>query len=168
MQVGVHLIEAGAETLELADEDIQLFLWAAELHEIGLAVAHSHYNRHGAYLIEHADLPGFSLSEQRLLAALIRLQRRKISKRVLDELPEDDLPLIKKLLILLRVALILRRDRNDAPVPLEQVKWSEKGLSLKFTNEWLQSNPLTRADLEQEAGYLKSIGLRLKVGSVSS
>ena len=167
MQIGVHLIEAGAETLELADEDIQLFLWAAELHEIGLAVAHSHYNKHGAYLIEHADLPGFSLSEQRLLAVLIRLQRRKISKRLLNELPEDDLPFIKKLLILLRVALILRRDRNDAPVPIEQVKWSEKGLTLKFTNEWLKSNPLTRADLEQEAGYMKGIGLRLKVGCVS-
>jgi exopolyphosphatase/guanosine-5'-triphosphate,3'-diphosphate pyrophosphatase len=168
MQVGVRLIEAGAETLELDDEDIQLFLWAAELHEIGLAVAHSHYNRHGAYLIEHADLPGFSLSEQRLLAVLIRLQRRKISKRLFNELPEEDLPLIKKILVLLRVALILRRDRNDAQVPLERVKWSEKGLSLKFTNEWLKSNPLTRADLEQEAGYLKSIDLRLRVGCVSS
>jgi exopolyphosphatase/guanosine-5'-triphosphate,3'-diphosphate pyrophosphatase len=166
MQVGVQLIEAGAETLELADEDIQLFLWAAELHEIGLAVAHSHYNRHGAYLIEHADLPGFSLSEQRLLAVLIRLQRRKISKRFLKELSEDDLPLIKKLLVLLRVALILRRDRNDIPVPIERAKWSEKGLSLKFTNEWLEENPLTHADLEQEVGYLKSIGLRLKVAVI--
>ena len=167
MQVGVHLIEAGSGTLGLVDEDIQLFLWAAELHEIGLAVAHSQYNKHGAYLIEHADLPGFSLSEQRLLAVLIRLQRRKISKRLLNELPEDDRPLIKKLLVLLRVALILRRDRNDLPVPLERVKWSGKGLTLKFTDEWLNANPLTRADLEQEAGYLKNIGLRLKIGAVS-
>jgi len=70
------------------------------------------------------------------------------------------------LLVLLRVALILRRDRNDAPVPIERVKWSEKGLTLKFTNEWLKSNPLTRADLEQEAGYMKGIGLRLKIGCV--
>ena len=165
MQMVVYLLETGDETLDLADKDIQLLLWAAELHEIGLAVAHSHYNRHGAYLIEHADLPGFSQSEQRLLAILIRLQRRKISKRLFNELPEDDRPLIRKLLSLLRVGLILRRDRSDTPVPLERVKWSEKGLAVKFPGKWLKSNPLSRADLEQEAEYFKCIDLRLKIES---
>ncbi|MGH8530148.1 MAG: exopolyphosphatase, partial [Nevskiales bacterium] len=46
--------------------------WAAALHEIGLAVAHSKYNVHGAYLVTHCDIPGFSQTEQRILAALIQ------------------------------------------------------------------------------------------------
>ena len=32
--------------------------WAARLHEVGLDIAHSHYHKHGAYLLQHADLPG--------------------------------------------------------------------------------------------------------------
>ena len=46
--------------------------WAARLHEIGLSVAHNQYHKHGAYLAEKADLPGFSWQEQQQLAALIR------------------------------------------------------------------------------------------------
>ena len=42
--------------------------WAARLHEIGLDVSHSHYHKHGAYLLEHADMPGFPQEEQRILA----------------------------------------------------------------------------------------------------
>ena len=42
--------------------------WAARLHEIGLDVAHSGYHRHGAYLLENADMPGFAREEQLLLA----------------------------------------------------------------------------------------------------
>ena len=40
----------------LADLALQ---WAARLHEIGLDVSHSGYHRHGAYLLENADMPGF-------------------------------------------------------------------------------------------------------------
>ncbi|MEO6697727.1 MAG: exopolyphosphatase, partial [Gammaproteobacteria bacterium] len=41
--------------------------WSARLHEIGLAVSHSQYHKHGAYLVEHSDMPGFSRQEQQLL-----------------------------------------------------------------------------------------------------
>ena len=43
--------------------------WAARLHEIGLDIAHSKYHRHSAYLLEHADMPGFPREEQLLLSA---------------------------------------------------------------------------------------------------
>ena len=53
--------------------------WAARLHEIGLDVSHSHYHKHGAYLLEHADMPGFPQEEQRILAAVVGAHRRKFS-----------------------------------------------------------------------------------------
>ena len=37
-----------------------LLSWGARVHEIGLDIAHYHYHKHGAYLIEHSDLAGFS------------------------------------------------------------------------------------------------------------
>jgi exopolyphosphatase/guanosine-5'-triphosphate,3'-diphosphate pyrophosphatase len=55
--------------------------WAARLHEIGLDVAHSGYHRHGAYLLENADMPGFAREEQQLLARLVGSHRRKLALR---------------------------------------------------------------------------------------
>ena len=60
------------EPWELDDPLAELVLkWAARLHEIGLDVAHSGYHRHGAYLLENADMPGFAREEQQLLARLV-------------------------------------------------------------------------------------------------
>ena len=55
--------------------------WASRLHEMGLDVSHNGYHRHGAYLTENADMPGFSREEQRLLARLIGGHRRKLTWR---------------------------------------------------------------------------------------
>jgi exopolyphosphatase/guanosine-5'-triphosphate,3'-diphosphate pyrophosphatase len=46
---------------KLDDPLVDLILkWAARLHEIGLDVSHSGYHRHGAYLLENADMQGFA------------------------------------------------------------------------------------------------------------
>src|SRR6185437_16542560 len=63
-----------------------LLRWASRLHEIGLDVSHSGYHRHGAYLLENADMPGFSREEQRLLARMVGGHRRKLALEGLEEL----------------------------------------------------------------------------------
>ena len=60
--------------------------WAARLHETGLDIAHSKYHRHSAYLLEHADMPGFPREEQLLLAALVGGHRRQLSFEALEDL----------------------------------------------------------------------------------
>ena len=44
--------------------------WAAKLHEIGISVAYSGYHKHSAYIVQNADMPGFSRMEQWRLATL--------------------------------------------------------------------------------------------------
>ncbi len=70
------------EAWSLHDPLAELSLrWAARLHEIGLDVAHSGYHRHGAYLLENADMPGFAREEQQLLASIVGGHRRKLDDR---------------------------------------------------------------------------------------
>jgi exopolyphosphatase/guanosine-5'-triphosphate,3'-diphosphate pyrophosphatase len=38
----------------------QLLGWAADLHEVGLSVSHSHYQEHSGYLVQHSDMAGFT------------------------------------------------------------------------------------------------------------
>jgi exopolyphosphatase/guanosine-5'-triphosphate,3'-diphosphate pyrophosphatase len=132
-----------------------LLEWAARLHEIGLAVAHSGYHKHGAYLLEFSDMPGFSRQEQKALSALVRSQRRKFSPAVFRVLPEAQRERLMCLSILLRLAVLLHRSRADIPLPPFHMEADGKSLSLRFPAGWLELHPLTQADLAQEAEVLR-------------
>ncbi|MCP1315381.1 exopolyphosphatase, partial [Halomonas sp. 707D7] len=71
----------------LSEEQGHFLHWACLVHEIGLAISHSQFHRHGAYLLEHSDLAGFSRPEQRLLAHLVRAHRRKFPVKEWQALP---------------------------------------------------------------------------------
>ncbi len=139
--------------------------WAARLHEIGLDVAHSGYHRHGAYLLENADMPGFSRGEQRLLARLVGGHRRKLSRAGLAELVPPWNRDALYLIVLLRLAVLLHRGRERRALPPIKLTASAKSLQLAFPSRWLADHPLTRADLRQEVQYLRAVGLRLRVTS---
>jgi exopolyphosphatase/guanosine-5'-triphosphate,3'-diphosphate pyrophosphatase len=140
----------------------QLLGWAARLHECGLAVAHAGYHKHSEYLLRHADLPGFSQTEQRTLAALVRLHRGKFSDAAWTELPEDGAEAIRRLAVLLRIAVLLHRSRVERARPRIQLAAGKHSLDLTFPKGWLEEHPLTAADLELEADYLKAVDFKLK------
>jgi exopolyphosphatase / guanosine-5'-triphosphate,3'-diphosphate pyrophosphatase len=154
---------AGAWQLDIRRCGV-LLRWAAQLHEIGLVIAHAGYHKHSEYMLRHADLPGFSQTEQALLAALVRLHRGKFSQSALSGLPRDWRLIIQRLAILLRLAVLLHRSRTPALRPPVKADISSKGrrMALHFTRSaWLAQHPLTQADLELEADYLAQAGLDL-------
>ena len=57
------------------------------LHEIGLSIAYTGYHKHGAYIVEHSDMPGFSREDQELLAALIGATGASSSREPFDASP---------------------------------------------------------------------------------
>jgi exopolyphosphatase/guanosine-5'-triphosphate,3'-diphosphate pyrophosphatase len=138
-----------------------LLRWAADIHEMGLQVARSGYHKHGAYLLDNADLPGFSRKEQHLLALLVRLHRRKIVKELFDELPEDEHKTVERMVILLRLAVLLHRNRSDNPLPEIGIKARKRTVALTFPDGWISEHPLTNADLEEEVVYQKALGYEL-------
>lgn len=152
--------EKMGEDLESARK---VLAWASRLHEIGLTVSHTGYHKHGAYLVLHSDMPGFSRDDQRLLAALIRGHRRKLSRAALAEMAEGRLDLALRLCIVLRLAVLMTRSRNLETVPLLRVSKGWRKIQLEFSEGWLGKHPLTLADMEAEAAYLKSAGIKLTV-----
>lgn len=136
--------------------------WAAQLHEIGLVIAHDNHHKHGEYILANGDLRGFSLTDQRLLAALVRLHRGKFAESAWKDLPSEWQEPIQKLAVLLRLAVLLHRSRTPGirlPFTLTAVR---KGLEVHFPEGWLAKHPLTEADLAQEAEYLLTAGWRLR------
>ena len=140
----------------------RLLGWSARLHEIGLDIAHSRHQCHAAYLLQHADMAGFSSGEQALMAALVGNHRRRIRSDYLDGLPAGWTTSARRLLVLLRLAVVLNRGRADGILPAIRLRPREAVLKLSFPDGWLAEHPLTRADLVQEAAYLESLGIALK------
>jgi len=139
-----------------------MLTWAAQLHEIGLDIAHSQYHRHGGYLLRYMDMPGFSSWDQRQLAALVRAHRRKFPVEEGAFTGREGLRMIR-LAALLRLAVVLHRNRVATPLPHVGINVSEGGIRLTLPETWLERHPLTQLDLEQEATYLAAVPLKLAV-----
>ena len=160
-----RLFTACEKAWGLRQADAEKLHWASSLHEIGLAVSLSGYQKHGAYLLANADLPGFSLEEQDWMSVLVRSHRKKISEKYFSGLPEKDRKTALRLAILLRLAALLHRSRKDETAVIEQVVAGENTLTLHFAEHELIHHPLQRASLEQEARYLKKVEFNLEVAS---
>ena len=141
----------------------KLLSWAAQLHEIGLAVSHTGFHKHGAYLVQHSYLPGFSADDQCMLAAIVRAQRRKITRPVFGDVPTPAVRSVSRLCVLFRLAVLLNRSRTPQVVPALGVDSDWRCLRLLFPAGWSEAHPLTRADLELEAGHLRGVGVELRV-----
>ncbi len=137
----------------------KLLNWAAQLHELGLGVSHSGYHHHNLYILQHADLAGFSRHEQALLANIASCHRKKITGK-LTTLPTKAIAAIMPLLICLRLAVILNRGRDGVDTSVE-ITLNSPNIQLTFNAEWLTQHPLTQAGLEQEANYLEAVGFNL-------
>lgn len=139
-----------------------LLQWGARVHEIGLDIAHYQYHKHGAYLIEHSDLAGFSRKDQLMLALLVRGHRRNIPKDKFADFGADGVQL-QRLCVLLRFAILFHHIRGTQASPKVVLAAGAQSLDLTFPEGWLQANPLTQADFEQEATWLTRIGFTLTV-----
>lgn len=179
MQARYHVDAAQAERVEASALDFlrqttgewqldepfaELVLsWAARLHEIGLDVSHSHYHKHGAYLLEHADMPGFPQDEQRILAAVVGAHRRKVSVQSLQDLTPPWHIKAEYLIVLLRLAVLLHRGRSATALSKLELNAKGRSLEIVFPKGWLDAHPLTATDLENEIEYLKAGNFRLRV-----
>ncbi len=140
----------------------ELLSWAAKVHEVGLDIAHYHFHKHGAYLIEHSDLAGFSREDQQMLALLVRGHRRNIPKDKFAEFGDDGIKLIRQC-VLLRFAILYHHIRGDQQASQVKLRADGDHLDVIFPEGWLEQNPLTQADFEQEAQWLTRVGIVLTV-----
>jgi len=160
-----RLFMACEKAWDLQQADAERLHWASSLHEIGLAVSLSGYQKHGAYLLANADLPGFSLEDQDWMSVLVRWHRKKIAKKFFKDFSEKDQKTALRLAILLRLAALLHRSRKDEAAVVEHVTASGDNLTIQFVRHELINHPLQRTSLEQEAKYLKEVDFNLKFTS---
>lgn len=123
--------------------------WAAHLLEIGTRISHSDFHKHGAYILDNADLPGFSMSELHRLSQLILGHRGKLKKLEI-ELKNAEFMIQ---LMSLRLAAILchaRRDPDLKGMCLKTVEGSKTGFVIQCKKSWIQQWPQSAHLLREE------------------
>jgi exopolyphosphatase/guanosine-5'-triphosphate,3'-diphosphate pyrophosphatase len=163
-RTALMLFEQAHEGLEIgADTGERFLIWSARLHEIGLSIGYPGYHKHGAYIVEHSDMPGFSHEDQVMLAALIEGQRRRFPPTRIEDLGPGQRRIVERLALLLRLAVLLERSRGQTKLPRIGITAKKDGYLLDFPKGWLDENPLTRADLEQEAERVEPAGFEVAI-----
>ena len=145
---------------QLRDRDVELLVWAARCHAIGVAISQKHYHRHSAYLLENSDLAGFSQGEQEMLAALVNGQRGKLRQSELGSMRQKHGENIAKLLVIMRIAVVLKwaEDVRDAKITA-----STETLNLCFPREWQERHPLTTKELILVSNAARKLGVQLQL-----
>jgi exopolyphosphatase/guanosine-5'-triphosphate,3'-diphosphate pyrophosphatase len=128
-----------------------------------LLLEYKYHQRHGAYILTHADLAGFSYTDRQLLVMLVTLYKGDIEHSLLIEQSAIDTEHATKLLIILRLAIILCRRRSDDILPDYQVDVVQQTLRLSLPKSWLAQHPLITDELSQEGRHLESLGFSLEI-----
>ncbi|MFZ5844002.1 MAG: exopolyphosphatase [Pseudomonadota bacterium] len=149
----------------LDEPELQAILgWAAMVHEIGLIISFGQMHKHGAYVLSHSDIDGFSEQEKQLLALLVRAHRRKYPEEEFAKVPRYWRLKAKRLVRLIRLAVLLHHRRSDEPLPKLKLAVERELLRLQFPRGWLETHTLMRADLEQERAYSSDAKLPFEFG----
>ena len=132
---------------------VKLVEWAGLLHEVGMSISHTGFHKHGAYILQNADLPGFSAGEQGRLALLVfgcRGGLAKIATAIGDRQ-------IRAAVLAVRLAVLVHHARSTVAVPrirLEIVRGARFGISQR----WLAAHPLTDYLLAKERAQWMALG----------
>jgi exopolyphosphatase/guanosine-5'-triphosphate,3'-diphosphate pyrophosphatase len=147
--------EAARGTAEEVSRGCRLLHWAAQLREIGASIAHDDFHKHGAYVLQHCDMPGFSEDEQARLAALVLGQTGGLTKmRPLLESVDDWLRVL-----CLRLAVVLHRRRDGRPPPSIRLRVkSGTVVRLELPQAWAAAHPLTDHSLQLECAEWTKAG----------
>lgn len=137
-RLALELFDGLRELHGMGSAERALLAYAALLHDSGVMIDYYRHHHHSAYLMENADLPGFSHREIALLALLVRWHRRGEPTLEPYELlcrQEDD-ALLDKLVACLRLAEDLERSRAQV---VRHVSCEWNGLQIRVMAETLET-----------------------------
>ena len=141
------------------DESLTRHLyWGALLHEVGLAVSHSGYHKHAAYLIENADLPGFTTREQRSMATLILAQKGNLRK-IGDALADPD---FARAVLALRLAVLFSHARLDPDTARMRLKMKNR-IEMELEGDWVSTHPTVGFWMRKEQACWQDAGIEFMV-----
>jgi exopolyphosphatase/guanosine-5'-triphosphate,3'-diphosphate pyrophosphatase len=132
--------------------------WASRLHEVGQAISHSGAHKHGAYMVEHADMPGFTTGDQAVMGKLV-LGHKGNLRKVKEQLDNLD---FARAQLALRLAAMMMHARLDEHI--EGIKLRMKSrIDIGVGADWAKRHPTVMFWLEKEKECWDEVNVALSV-----
>jgi exopolyphosphatase / guanosine-5'-triphosphate,3'-diphosphate pyrophosphatase len=136
----------------------QYLHWSSLLHEVGLSISHTGAHKHSAYIVENADLPGFTTREQRVMSTLIVGQKGNLRK-IAEALSDVD---FSRAVLALRLAAMFMHSKIDADVDGLQLKMKNR-IEIEVDRDWLERHPTVSYWLDKERDAWDEVGVPMSV-----
>ncbi len=140
----------------------RLLYWSALLHEAGMAISQTGYHKHAAYMIENADLPGFTTREQRTMSRLLLAQKGNLRK-VAEFLSDSD---FARAAVALRLAIVFMHARVAVPEAAPKLRMKNR-IELELPRELVSGHPTLSYWIEKEQEHWDEVGVDLSLRTSS-
>ncbi|MEW6990003.1 exopolyphosphatase [Colwelliaceae bacterium 6441] len=165
-QVALTIFKQVKKTWQLNEAIYQELLSSTiKLHELGFDINSSGYQKHGQYILEQTDLPGFNQEQQKALAWLVGNQRKKVSELDEEQWHLLNVNALQKLVIIIRLSVLLNQQRHVEDNYLLAVNVTPKTLALTLQKQWLLDRPIIDTELFYEQAICNNLGIQLTVNT---
>ncbi|WAW10845.1 Ppx/GppA family phosphatase [Oxalobacter vibrioformis] len=141
-----------------SDRYKKLLHWSALMHEVGMFVSPSNYHKHGAYLVENADLAGFTAREQKQMGKLVLAQKGNLRK--LNGIFDN--PDAVKAVLAIRLAVIFMHSRVSEAVDAVGFRM-KKRIEILMPEKWLKQHQTLSYWLGRERDWWADRGISLLI-----
>ena len=149
--VALNLYKQVQNQLVLGKVECESVLMAAAmLHEIGLHIEYKIHHKHGAYILSHLPLIGFTQQQQAGIKTLVQSHRQEIKLALFDSFHPEVRHALLVLTRILRLSCLLSIRRKDNLLADFTLTITDKKWVLTFPEGWLKSHPLIDAELANE------------------
>jgi len=145
-------------TKPASDAYNRVLFWSALLHEVGMVVSQTGYHKHAAYMVENADLPGFTNRDQRLMSRLILAQKGNLRK-IGDALADPD---FAKAVVALRLAILFMHSRIDLDFKAMKLRMKSR-IELEIRRAWVADHPTVSYWMEKEQEQWDEVGVDFSI-----
>jgi len=142
----------------VSDQYTRHLYWSALLHEVGMVVSHTGYHKHAAYMIENADLPGFTAREQKTMSRMVLAHKGNLRK-IAEVLSDPD---FTKAVVALRLAVLFMHSRLDIDFSLLKLRVKNR-VELEIQRSWVADHPTLSYWLEKEQEQWDEVGVDFSI-----
>jgi exopolyphosphatase/guanosine-5'-triphosphate,3'-diphosphate pyrophosphatase len=147
-----------AQMKPVTDNYTRLLSWSALLHEVGMAVSQTGYHKHACYMVENADLPGFTTRDQKTMGRLIVAQKGNLRK-VGEFLADAD---FAKAVVALRLAILFMHSRIEIDFTELRLRMKNR-IELELRREWVTGHPTVSYWMEKEQELWDEVGVDFSI-----
>ena len=160
--IAIKLCQQLCEQQNICHLDTEAILGAAALlHEIGLHIEYKKHHQHGAYILSHIDLPGYTRLQRSAIRDLVAYHRLPIPESPFKDYHQQYQPMLLGLLRILRISVVLCLRRQNKHIPEVTLQVEQDHWTITFPEGWLKSHPLINAELANECWLQHKAGWEL-------